>query len=169
MPKQVSQIIVTFIKENTGSNMKLYKSFEEIAKLWYNEPRYFDSNFGSPASITFGIMYNDGTIDLFNASKEDSRLKEKSYGVGMMVELYRRDIYGVTGDTEQQGLVNLSDADKDNLFLAVCGYYIAIVKEAAHDILKSTIYNIESFYNMENALPLKYKHQFHCFKRAMNE
>ena len=169
MAKQVSYIIAIFINDNLGKKIKVYKNFAEIAQLWYNNSRYFEKKFGVPASVTFGIFYSDGLLDVFSVKKEDSRLADKSYGNGMLVDLYRRDIYGVNGDKEQQGLVNLSNTDKDNLFLAVCGYYIAIIKEAVSENLKSTIYNIESYYNTENVLPLKYKHQFHCFKRAMNE
>ena len=50
MAKQVSYIIAIFINDNLGKTIKVYKNFAEIAQLWYNNSRYFEKNFGVPAS-----------------------------------------------------------------------------------------------------------------------
>ena len=169
--RTVSEIIVLSIENNIGSHIRFYKNMESMANYWYRTDGYFDANIGIPDAINFTIRYTDSTFELFIVNRNDSRLSDDygTYGPGALIEFFRKDIYGTAGDERDKGLYNLSDADKNNLLLAVSAYYIAIIKNEAKSTVDRLIKDLESYYIAKSVLPPRYKHQFQCFRRAMNE
>lgn len=169
--RTVSEIIALAVEDNVGTHIRFYKDMAAMANYWYRTDDYFDTNMGMPDSISFTIRYTDSTFELFTVNRNDSRLSDDygTYGPGALIEFFRKDIYGTAGDEKDKGLYNLSDTDKNNLFLAVSAYYIAIIKEEAKSTISKLVKDLEYYYIAKSVLPPKYKHQFHCFRRAMNE